>query len=68
MGMTMKSSNVGKIVKIIWDEETDVVQIVMEITDPVFKDRVLHTKEFQDVISFEGKDVMMVASKSRKHE
>ena len=61
----MKSSKVGRITKIIWDEKLDSVQIVMEITDPVFKDRVLHTKEFQDVISFEGRDVMMVASKRR---
>ncbi len=61
----MTSSKVGKIIKIIWDEETDSVQIVMEITDPVFKNRVLHTKEFQDIINFEGKDVMVVAYKSK---
>jgi len=62
----MKSSKVGKIIRVIWDETTNDVQIVMEITDPVFKDRVLHTKDFQDIISFKGKDVMMVASRSRK--
>ena len=61
----MKSSKVGRVTKIIWDEETDVVQIVMEITDPIFKDRVIHTKEFQDILSFKGKDVMVVASKRR---
>lgn len=61
----MKSSKVGKVIKIIWDENTDSVQVVMEITDPVFKDRVLHTKEFQDILTFEGKDVMVVASKSK---
>jgi len=61
----MRSSKVGNITKIMWDEETDRVQIIMEITDPVFKDRILHSKDLQDVISFEGKDVIIVASKSR---
>lgn len=61
----MKSSKVGKVTRIIWDENTDTVQVVMEITDPVFKARVLHTKEFQDILTFEGKDVMVVASKKR---
>lgn len=63
--MMMKSSKVGKVTRIIWDENTDTVQVVMEITDPVFKARVLHTKEFQDILTFEGKDVMVVASKKR---
>ena len=59
----MNSYKVGAITKIIWDEENDVLQVVMEITDPVFKKRVLNTKDFQDIINFNGKDVMVVASK-----
>ncbi len=61
----MNSHKVGDIVQIIWDEEKDTVQLVMEITDPIFKRRVLHTKDFQDLITFKGKDVMIVASRSK---
>ena len=66
--LTMTSKSVGKIVRVIWNKETDDVQIVMEITDPQFKARVIHNKDLQDVITFEGKDVMVIASKSRKNE
>ena len=62
------SSKVGTVIKVIWDEDTDSVQVVMEITDPIFKDRVLHSKDFQDIISFNGKDVMIVASKSKREK
>jgi len=40
----------------------------MEITDPVFKRRVLHSRDLRDVISLKGKDVMVVASKSKDEE
>ena len=66
--LKMTSKNVGKIIRVIWNKETDDVQVVMEITDPQFKARVIHNKDLQDVLTFEGKDVMVVASKSRKNE
>lgn len=62
----MMSSKVGKIMKIIWDEADDSMQVVMEITDPVYKKRILHSKDLEDIINFNGKDVMIVASKSKK--
>lgn len=64
----MISKNVGKIIRVIWDKEKDSVQIVMEITDPQFKSRIVHNKDLEDVLTFEGKDVMVVASKRRKGE
>lgn len=57
--------NVGRVIRIEWDEETDTVRLVMEITNEDFKRRVLHGKEFQDIITLNGKDVMVVASKSK---
>ena len=63
-----KDKKVGKVIRVEWDEDTGVVRVVMEITDPVFKSRVLHSKDLQDVISIKGKDVMVVASKSKKSQ
>lgn len=57
--------NVGRVIRVEYDEETEVVRLVMEITDPVFKKRVLHSRDLRDVISLKGKDVMVVASKSK---
>lgn len=68
--MTLESSGikVGKVIRVEWDQEDDTVRVIMEITDPVFKNRVLHTGAFQDILSLSGKDVMMVASKSKDEE
>jgi hypothetical protein len=65
---TMISSErkVGKVVRVEWEEDTGVVRLVMEITDPVFKSRVIHSKSYEDILSINGKDVMVVASKSKK--
>lgn len=61
------NEQVGKVIRVEWDKETDEVRLVMEITDPVFKRRVLHSKDFQDILTINGKDVMVVASR-RKDE
>ena len=57
--------NVGRVIRVEYDEETEVVRLVMEITDPIFKKRVLHSRDLCDVISIKGKDVMVIASKSK---
>ena len=57
--------NVGRVIRVEYDEETEVVRLVMEITDPIFKKRVLHSRDLRDVISIKGKDVMVIASKSK---
>jgi len=62
----MISKKVGKIIRIIWNKETDSVQLVMEIIDQQYKSRIIHNKDLEDIITFEGKDVMVIASKSRK--
>lgn len=61
-------NKVGKVVRIEWDEETGAVRVLMEILDPVFKSRILHSKDLQDVLTIKGKDVMVVASKSKNDE
>lgn len=65
MTMTSTKSKVGTVIRVEWNEQTDEVLMVMEITDPKFKKRVLHSKDFEDVITLSGKDVMVVASRSR---
>jgi len=66
--MTLESKPVGKVIRVEQDEETGVVRLVMEITDPKFKRHVLSSRSFQDIISISGRDVMVVASKSNKDE
>jgi hypothetical protein len=66
--MTSSEQKVGKVIRVEWDTETDTVRLVMEITDPTFKSRVIHSKSYEDIMSISGKDVMIVASKSKKDE
>jgi len=61
-----KEKQVGRVIRVEWDEDTGEVRVIMEITDPAFKSRVLHSKDLQDILSIKGKDVMVVASKSKK--
>ena len=59
--MTFKSEKkVGKLIRIELDEETGVVHMVIEITDSVFKARVLHNKDIQDIITIKGKDIIQI--------
>lgn len=64
----MSEKSVGKIIRVEWDQDTNEVRIVMEILDPMFKSRVLHSRDLQDIISISGKDVMVVASKDQGDE
>ena len=67
--MTISSDQkIGKVIRVEWDTKTDVVRLVMEITDPIFKSRVIHSKSFEDILTISGKDVMVVASRSKKDE
>ena len=66
--MTKNSlSEVGKVVRIEYDEENDELHVVLEINDPKFKKRILQGREYQDMISLKGTSVrvMKVASKKR---
>ena len=54
---------VGKVIRVEWDQETDEVRLIMEITDDWFKKKVIHSKDFQDILSLRGKDVMVSGSK-----
>jgi len=66
MMMTTLYNQVGKVIRVEWDPETNEMRLVMEITDVKFKSHVLHNNAFEDVISIKGKDVMVVASKSKE--
>ena len=41
-------------------------KLVLEITDEQFKWYALHNKDFDDILSIKGKDIMIVASKKEK--
>lgn len=57
---------VGEIIRIEWDQETGNVRIIIDITDPSFKQRVLHNKEYADIITLKGKDAIIIAAKKDK--
>jgi hypothetical protein len=63
--MTSYDKQVGEIIRIEWDQETGTVRIVMDILDEDFKRRVLHNKEYADLLSIKGKAVMMVATRKK---
>lgn len=60
------SQKVGEVIRVEWDQETGEVRVILNITDPKFKSRVLHSKNFEDVLSIRGKDAIVVASRSTK--
>ena len=62
------TKQIGKVIRVEWDESADTVRLVMEITDPDFKSRLIHSRTYQDIVTISGKDVMVVASKSNKDE
>lgn len=59
----MTQSNIGKVIKVEWDQDTDEVRITLEITDTEFKSRILHSKEFEDILTINGRDLIVVAKK-----
>jgi len=61
----LESKTIGKVVRIEVDDDGS-VRMVMEITDPVFKEKILHSKDYQDIISLRGRDVMIIATKSKE--
>lgn len=65
--MTLEySQKVGEIIRIEWDRDTGKVRVVLDITDPIFKSRVLHNRDFEDILQIRGKDAIVVASKTNK--
>lgn len=70
MTMTTTSSErkVGEVVRVEWDQETGSVRVLLEIIDPVFKSRVLHSKDLQDILTIKGRDAIVIASKGNDSE
>ena len=56
----MREKSVGKVVRIEYNEETDDLNIVIEVTDFDFKRSMLKSHDLQDLIKLDGKDVMIV--------
>jgi len=63
---SFRDKSVGRLVRIIYNDDDDTVQLVMEITDPDFKHRVLHNGELRDILSLSGKDVVLVDSDKKQ--
>ena len=63
MKTTSQSKGVGKVEWFEYDQETKKLVVCIEITDEKFKSRVLHTKEWQDVLTIKGKDVVKKITK-----
>lgn len=64
MTMTSYERKVGKVIRVEWDQETGEVRVLLEILDPAFKSRVLHSKDLQDILTIKGRDAIVIASRS----
>lgn len=56
---------VAEVIRIEWNQETGEVRIVLDVTDSAFKQKVLHNKDFADLITIKGKDAIVIASRSK---
>jgi predicted Abi (CAAX) family protease len=54
-----QSNVVGKVVRVEWNQQENSVRLVLEITDESFKSRVLHSKEYEEILSICGTDVVV---------
>lgn len=50
---------VGEIIRVIWNQEENSVKLVLEITDEIFKSKVLHSKDYENILNIQGKDIMI---------
>jgi hypothetical protein len=64
--MNSEYNKVAEIIRVEWDQETEEVRIIMNVIDPWFKSKVLHNKEYADILTIKGRDVMIVATKENK--
>ena len=60
-----QSNLVGKVIRVEWNQEDNSVRLVLEVTDELFKSRVLHCKDYEELLTINGADVMVVASKKK---
>ena len=51
---------VGELIRVEWNPETDELKMVIEVTDPDFKKRVLNSKDLKDIITINGRDIMRI--------
>ena len=54
---------VGNLIRIEWNQETDELRMVIEVTDPEFKKRVLNNKDLKDLITINGRDIMRIVKR-----
>ena len=60
-----QSSSIGKVIRVEWNQEDGSVRLVIEITDDSFKSRVLHSKEYEDLLVISGTEVGMIIVKRK---
>ena len=51
---------VGKVIRVEYDEESGDVRIVIDITDPIFKDKVIYNRDFKYILTIRGKDAIIM--------
>ncbi|MFA5023372.1 MAG: hypothetical protein WC523_00245 [Patescibacteria group bacterium] len=59
----MNLCKVGELIRIEWNKDSGEVRVVIDITDPAFKSKILHNEDFKEFLTIKGSDAMIVASK-----
>ena len=59
MGSGVEKS-VGRVLRVEWDQDTNEVRLVLEITDEKFKERVLHSRDLKDLLTIKKREVVIV--------
>lgn len=62
----IQSNVVGKVIRVEWNQAENSVKLVLEITDESFKSRILHSKDYESLLSIDGLNVISVASKRKE--
>ena len=58
--MVNGEKSVGRVLRVEWDQDTDEVRLVLEITDEKFKERVLHSRDLKDLLTIKKREVIIV--------
>ena len=56
----MKETNVGKIKRIIYNEENDSLELTIEIDDPKFKKKILRDLDLEGKLSFNKENLTYI--------
>jgi hypothetical protein len=54
-----QSKQIGRVIRVEWNTDTDGVLLVLEITDDDFKSKVLHSRDLENILIIDGKSVSL---------